>query len=41
MTLTTDDSDISADTLAKAFDDPRLANVLYHDWEASTYDVGR
>lgn len=38
MTLTTDDSDISADTLAKAFDDPRLANVLYHDWEASTYD---
>lgn len=22
----------------QAWDDPRLANVLYHDWEASTYD---
>ena len=21
-----------------AYDDPKLANVLYHDWEASTYD---
>jgi SAM-dependent methyltransferase len=21
-----------------AFDDPKLANVLYHDWEAGTYD---
>ena len=35
MTIT---SDVSADTLAKAWQDPRLANVLYHDWEASTYD---
>ena len=24
--------------VAAAFDDPKLANVLYHDWEASTYD---
>ena len=38
MTLTTDTEDVSAVTLAKALDDPRLANVLYHDWEASTYD---
>jgi ubiquinone/menaquinone biosynthesis C-methylase UbiE len=22
-----------------AWDDPKLANVLYHDWEASTYDA--
>ncbi len=21
-----------------AFHDPKLANVLYHDWEAATYD---
>ena len=35
MTATTE---ISAETLQKAWDDPRLANVLYHDWEASTYD---
>lgn len=24
--------------VAAAWDDPKLANVLYHDWEASTYD---
>jgi len=30
--------DISDDQLAAAWKDPRLANVLYHDWEASTYD---
>ncbi len=24
--------------LAAAWQDPKLANVLYHDWEASTYD---
>ncbi|MEI8081492.1 MAG: methyltransferase domain-containing protein [Actinomycetes bacterium] len=24
--------------LERAWEDPRLANVLYHDWEASTYD---
>jgi ubiquinone/menaquinone biosynthesis C-methylase UbiE len=28
----------SADDVARAWDDPKLANVLYHDWEASTYD---
>ena len=27
-----------ADRLAAAWQDPKLANVLYHDWEASTYD---
>ena len=26
------------DLVAQAWDDPKLANVLYHDWEASTYD---
>ncbi len=30
---------VSAELIAKAWDDPRLANVLYHDWEASTYDA--
>jgi len=25
--------------VAAARDDPKLANVLYHDWEASTYDA--
>jgi ubiquinone/menaquinone biosynthesis C-methylase UbiE len=24
--------------LAQAWEDPKLANVLYHDWEAGTYD---
>ncbi|MFM8774414.1 MAG: SAM-dependent methyltransferase, partial [Actinomycetota bacterium] len=24
--------------IADAWTDPKLANVLYHDWEASTYD---
>ena len=24
--------------IAAAWEDPKLANVLYHDWEASTYD---
>lgn len=26
------------DDVAAAADDPKLANILYHDWEASTYD---
>jgi ubiquinone/menaquinone biosynthesis C-methylase UbiE len=26
------------DQVRAAYDDPKLANVLYHDWEASTYD---
>jgi SAM-dependent methyltransferase len=28
----------TADEVEAAWDDPKLANVLYHDWEASTYD---
>ncbi len=40
---TTDDlkvvtDDITDEQLEAAYSDPRLANVLYHDWEASTYD---
>jgi ubiquinone/menaquinone biosynthesis C-methylase UbiE len=27
------------DEIAAAWADPKLANVLYHDWEASTYDA--
>jgi len=29
---------ISQQQIQEAFDDPKLANVLYHDWEAQTYD---
>ncbi|PPK62371.1 class I SAM-dependent methyltransferase [Actinokineospora auranticolor] len=28
----------TAEEVAAAYDDPKLANVLYHDWEAGTYD---
>lgn len=28
----------SAEDVERAWSDPKLANVLYHDWEASTYD---
>jgi ubiquinone/menaquinone biosynthesis C-methylase UbiE len=28
----------TADEVAAAFNDPKLANILYHDWEAGTYD---
>jgi ubiquinone/menaquinone biosynthesis C-methylase UbiE len=28
----------TADEVERAWSDPKLANVLYHDWEASTYD---
>jgi ubiquinone/menaquinone biosynthesis C-methylase UbiE len=28
----------TADQVAAAWTDPKLANVLYHDWEAGTYD---
>lgn len=28
----------SAEQIKQAWDDPKLANVLYHDWEAQTYD---
>ncbi len=31
-------SDATVEQVAAAWDDPKLANVLYHDWEASTYD---
>jgi ubiquinone/menaquinone biosynthesis C-methylase UbiE len=29
---------VTEDDIAAAWDDPKLANVLYHDWEARTYD---
>ena len=29
---------MSFDRIDAAWDDPKLANVVYHDWEASTYD---
>lgn len=29
---------ISQKQLEEAYEDPKLANVLYHDWEAQTYD---
>lgn len=28
----------TAEEVRAAFDDPKLANVLYHDWEADSYD---
>ena len=28
----------SAEQIAAAWHDPKLANILYHDWEAGTYD---
>ena len=28
----------TAEEVAAAWTDPKLANVLYHDWEAATYD---
>jgi ubiquinone/menaquinone biosynthesis C-methylase UbiE len=28
----------SAEEVEAAWDDPKLANILYHDWEAGTYD---
>jgi ubiquinone/menaquinone biosynthesis C-methylase UbiE len=31
--------DPSADDIERARRDPKLANVLYHDWEAATYDA--
>lgn len=29
---------VSDDQLAAAWKDPKLANIVYHDWEAETYD---
>ena len=28
----------SAEQIEQAWEDPKLANILYHDWEAGTYD---
>ena len=28
----------SAEEVEAAWSDPKLANILYHDWEAGTYD---
>lgn len=36
--IKTGSTEVSAEQLEAAFTDKRLANVLYHDWEASTYD---
>ena len=32
-------NDPDSDAITRAQSDPKLANVLYHDWEASTYDA--
>ena len=32
-------SETSPEQIRAAWDDPKLANVLYHDWEAETYDA--
>jgi ubiquinone/menaquinone biosynthesis C-methylase UbiE len=32
------DGPATAEQVAAAWTDPKLANVLYHDWEAATYD---
>jgi ubiquinone/menaquinone biosynthesis C-methylase UbiE len=29
----------TAEDIERAWSDPKLANVIYHDWEAETYDV--
>jgi hypothetical protein len=34
----TPDPNASAEEVQAAFSDPKLANVLYHDWEAGSYD---
>ena len=31
-------TDPTAAEVERAWSDPKLANVLYHDWEATTYD---
>lgn len=33
-----DETGDHGDHIARAFNDPRLANLIYHDWEAGTYD---
>ena len=32
------DDPVVGDPITRAMSDPKLANVLYHDWEASTDD---
>ncbi len=36
--MSTPNPNPTADEVERAWTDPKLANVLYHDWEASTYD---
>jgi ubiquinone/menaquinone biosynthesis C-methylase UbiE len=36
--MSTPNPNPTADEVQRAWTDPKLANVLYHDWEASTYD---
>jgi ubiquinone/menaquinone biosynthesis C-methylase UbiE len=36
--MSTPNPNPTADEVERAWADPKLANVLYHDWEASTYD---
>lgn len=38
MTVTTPNPHASADEVEAAWSDTKLAQVLYHDWEAQTYD---
>ncbi len=37
--MSTPNPNPTADEVERAWTDPKLANVLYHDWEASTYDA--
>ena len=36
--MSTPNPNPTAAEVQRAWSDPKLANVLYHDWEASTYD---
>lgn len=36
--MSTTTTEITEEQLEQAWKDPRLANILYHDWEATTYD---
>ena len=31
-------TEVTAEQVQQAWSDPKLANILYHDWEAGTYD---
>ena len=39
VTATAEPLTATADEVQAAWTDPKLANVLYHDWEAATYDA--